>query len=148
MTRRWLLTLLAALALFALAASSAAGPRHAVQQRTLANGLRVVVSPDADGADVSVLGAYRVGARGEPGGLEGIAHLAEHLMFTGSKHVPGGGHFRYLARAGATLVNAQTDAHGTAFHETVPPDRLELALWLESDRMGYLTDRLEAAPLE
>src|SRR5207247_1168689 len=69
--------------------------------RRLSNGLRVLICPDPGGADVSVLVRYDVGARDEPGGLEGLAHLAEHLMFTGSKHIAPGALERLLTRAGA-----------------------------------------------
>jgi predicted Zn-dependent peptidase len=115
-----------------------------VVARQLGNGLRVVVCPDPAGVDVSVVVQYDVGARDEPEGLEGLAHHVEHLMFSGSRHVGPGEHFRLLDRVGATNVNASTSLDTTTYVQTLPPERLELALWLESDRMGTLVDRLHA----
>jgi zinc protease len=109
-----------------------------VTEARLASGLRVVVLPDASSPDVTVSVRYDVGSKDEPTGLEGLAHLVEHLMFGGSKHAARGAHYRLMDQAGATNVNARTSRDATVFHETVPPDRLELALWLESDRMGFL----------
>ena len=63
-------------------------------------------------------------------------------MFEGSKHVPGNAHIRYLEAAGASDLNGTTDFDRTNYFETMPANQLELALWLESDRMGYLPDRL------
>jgi zinc protease len=137
--------LLAALVTLALPRASLAELAHPVVERRLANGLRVVVCPDPSGADVTVLMRYDVGSRDEPGGLFGLAHLVEHLMFTGSKHVGPNEHFRLLQRAGATNINGETSFDETQYHETIPPDALALALWLESDRLGYLLDHLDAA---
>jgi predicted Zn-dependent peptidase len=137
------------LALAALLAprSAFAELNRPVLVRRLASGLTVVICPDPSGADVSVLVSYGVGTRDEPGELYGLAHIAEHVMFTGSKHVAPGALVRLLSQAGATNVNAQTGMDRTIFHETLPPERLDLALWLESDRMGYLLDRLDEAAL-
>lgn len=119
-----------------------------VHARRLTNGLQVVVCPDPGGADVSVLVRYNTGSRDEPGGLEGLAHFVEHLMFTGSKHVARGELDRLLTQAGATNMNGMTGPDLTLYQETLPPERLELALWLESDRMGYLLDRLTEEAVE
>ncbi|MGH9679593.1 MAG: M16 family metallopeptidase, partial [Candidatus Acidiferrales bacterium] len=73
--------------------------------------------------------------------------LFEHMMFEGSKHVPGNSHIRFLEAAGASDLNGTTDFDRTNYFETLPSNQLELALWLESDRMGYLPDRLDQASL-
>lgn len=135
--------LLAALFTLALPRASLAELAHPVVEKRLANGLRVVVCPDPSSADVTVLMHYDVGSRDEPGGLFGLAHLVEHLMFTGSLHVGANEHFRLLQRAGATNINGETSYDVTEYHETVPPDALALALWLESDRLGYLLARVD-----
>jgi zinc protease len=136
---------LAALLLASPARAGGAG-RPVLDQR-LGNGLRVIVSPDPAGVEVSVLVRYAAGSGDEPEGLEGLAHLVEHVMFLGSRHVPPGGFARLLDQVGATGVNGVTTADATSYFETVPPERLELALWLESDRMGYGLDRLDDGAL-
>src|SRR6202030_2523919 len=77
----------------------------------------------------------------------GFAHLFEHMMFEGSKHVPGNAHIRFLEAAGASDLNGTTDFDRTNFFETLPSNKLELALWVESERMGYLPDQLDQASL-
>jgi predicted Zn-dependent peptidase len=84
-----------------------------------------------------------VGSKDEAPGKNGFAHLFEHVMFQGSKHVPEDTYFRYLERAGATDINGTTHTDRTAYFETVPANRLELALWLESDRMGFLLNHVD-----
>lgn len=137
--------LLAVLFTLAVPRASLADLAHPVTTRRLGNGLRVVVCPDPSVADVTVLMHFDTGSRDEPGGLFGLAHLVEHLMFTGSLHVGLNEHFRLLQRAGATNINGETSFDRTEYHETVPPDALALALWLESDRLGYLLDRVDEA---
>ncbi len=90
---------------------------------------------------------YHVGPANEEPGRTGFAHLFEHMMFQGSKHVPPDTHFRFLEAAGASEVNGTTDFDRTNYFETLPSNQLELALWLESDRMGYLLDKLDAPQL-
>ena len=90
---------------------------------------------------------YHVGPANEEPGRTGFAHLFEHMMFQGSKHVPRRLHFRLLEGAGGSDLNGTTDFDRTNYFETVPADRLELALWLESDRMGYLLDKVDQAKL-
>src|SRR6267142_2040136 len=80
-------------------------------------------------------------------GRTGFAHLFEHMMFEGSKHVASSAHNRYLEAAGASDINGTTDFDRTNYFETLPSNQLELALWLESDRMGYLPDQLSQANL-
>ena len=78
----------------------------------------------------------------------GFAHLFEHMMFQGSKHVGDDAHFQLLEAAGASDINGTTEFDRTNYFETLPSNQLELALWLESDRMGFLLDKLDARALE
>jgi predicted Zn-dependent peptidase len=88
---------------------------------------------------------YHVGGKDEPAGKNGFAHLFEHVMFQGSKHVPEDTYFLDLERVGATNINGTTDSDRTNYFETVPKNQIELALWLESDRMGFLLDHVDQA---
>src|SRR5258707_941247 len=90
---------------------------------------------------------YHVGPANEVPGRTGFAHLFEHMMFEGSRHVPGSSHVHFLEGAGASDINGTTDFDRTNYFETLPANQLELALWLESDRMGYLPDKLDQASL-
>jgi predicted Zn-dependent peptidase len=104
----------------------------------LDNGLRVIVSPDHLAPIAAVNLWYSVGSRNEPAGQHGFAHLFEHLMFEGSQDVAKGEHFASLIAVGAGNINATTDFERTNYYETVPVEHLELALWLEANRMGAL----------
>lgn len=115
---------------------------------TLANGLEVIVQEDHALPLVAVSIWYHVGPVNEPPKRTGFAHLFEHLMFQGSKHIGDDQHFGLLQAAGATLVNGTTDYDRTNYFETLPANQLELALWLESDRMGFLLDTLTQAKLD
>ena len=119
--------------------ASAALERLAVsiQRRTLANGLRVVLNPDPSAPVVAVSVTYDVGSRVEAAGQSGFAHLFEHMMFQGSRHVKKGQHFGLIAERGGTL-NGTTSSDRTNYFEVLPASELELALWLESDRMRWL----------
>jgi len=125
--------------------------RHAVhvpwERHTLANGLRVVLAPDPSAAVVAVNLWYGVGSRNERPGRTGFAHLFEHLMFQGSKHVPKNGHFEMVERAGGSL-NATTWFDRTNYFETLPSHQLEVALWLESDRMGWMAPAITQEKLD
>jgi zinc protease len=136
-----------ALLAFALAAASVAIPFEKYQ---LANGLTVILSEDHRAPVVAVDVWYHVGAANEQPGRSGFAHLFEHLMFQGTKHVTGDerAFFNHLERNGATNVNGTTEFDRTNYFETVPADRLELALWLESDRMGFLLDAVDQKKLD
>lgn len=112
-------------------------PAFPVEEARLDNGLHVILAPDTSLPEVAVLVKYHVGSSDEPEGLHGIAHLVEHLTFERSEHVPHGALLRILANAGASSLNGQTSFDDTLYHEVLPPERLELALWAESDRMGY-----------
>src|SRR3990172_5476567 len=114
---------------------------------TLANGLDVIMVEDHRLPMVAVNLWYHVGPANEEPGRTGFAHLFEHMMFQGSKHVPGDTHFRTLEGAGGSSINGTTDFDRTNYFETVPSNQLELALWLESDRMGYLLDQVDQANL-
>jgi predicted Zn-dependent peptidase len=102
---------------------------------TLPCGLDVVVHPDPSVPLVAVSVWYRVGSSDEPPHATGRAHLFEHL-FKNSQHLPRP-HYEILKRAGAVDANASTSSDRTAYHEIVPSNQLDLALWIESDRMGY-----------
>jgi predicted Zn-dependent peptidase len=115
-----------------------------VRETTLPNGLRVVLHEDHRTPIVAVDLWYHVGSKDEPAGRHGFAHLFEHVMFQGSKHVPEDTYFRDLERVGASNINGGTSADRTNYFETVPSNRLELALWLESDRMGFLLEHVDA----
>lgn len=114
---------------------------------TLDNGLRVVVAPDHLVPAVAVEVWYDVGSRHEQPGRTGFAHLFEHLMFQGSRNVPGSGHFAEIQAVGGTL-NGTTSFDRTNYFETVPVHALDMALWLEADRMGTLLDALDQANLD
>jgi zinc protease len=113
----------------------------------LKNGLEVILSQDHRLPLVAVNLWYHVGPSNERPGRTGFAHLFEHMMFQGSKHVGDDQHFKLLEGAGASDINGTTDFDRTNYFETLPSNQLELALWLESDRMGYLLDTLEQAKL-
>jgi zinc protease len=132
----------------AVGAARAADPdaariRLPIEQARLPNGLEVILHEDHRTPIVSVDIWYNVGSKDEDPGHFGFAHLFEHVMFQGSKHVPEDTYFRYLERAGASSVNGSTAEDRTNYFETVPKNRLELALWLESDRMGFLLDHVD-----
>jgi zinc protease len=103
----------------------------------LRNGLTVLVHEDRKAPIVNVTVWYNVGSKDEPQGKTGFAHLFEHLMFNGSENAPND-YFQYLAEMGATDYNGTTWFDRTNYFQTVPRPALERALWLESDRMGYL----------
>jgi len=112
-------------------------------KHTLANGLDVLLHEDRGCPIVAVNLWYHVGSKNERPGKTGFAHLFEHLMFEGSQHHDRG-YFQPLQGAGATL-NGSTNADRTNYWEVVPAGALELALWMESDRMGYLLPALTEA---
>ena len=120
---------------------------YPIVQRTLANGLRVIASPDRSTPTVAVNLWYDVGSRDEEPGRTGFAHLFEHLMFQGSTHVPSGQHIGLLQAAGAS-VNATTWFDRTNYFETLPSGGLDLALWLEADRLNGLLDTMTQESLD
>ncbi|MEV6009525.1 pitrilysin family protein [Streptomyces sp. NPDC051976] len=116
-------------------------------EHRLANGLRVVLSEDHLTPVASVCLWYDVGSRHEVKGRTGLAHLFEHLMFQGSASVQGNGHFELVQAAGGSL-NGTTSFERTNYFETMPAHQVELALWLEADRMGSLLTALDLESLD
>jgi zinc protease len=123
-------------------------PELKYEKYRLANGLDVILLEDHRLPLVAVSLWYHVGPANERPGLTGFAHLFEHLMFEGSRHIGEEGHFGHLEAAGASEINGTTDFDRTNYFETLPSNQLELALWLESDRMGFLLEKIDAAKLE
>ncbi len=117
-------------------------PEIKYETYTLPNGLKVITHEDHRLPLVSVDLWYHVGPLNERAGRTGFAHLFEHMMFEGSEHVGEKAHIKYVQGAGATDVNGTTDFDRTNYFETMPSNQLELALWLESDRMGFLMEGL------
>jgi predicted Zn-dependent peptidase len=124
------------------AASSAKLPDIPYTRFTLPNGLTVVVSEDHKAPVVAVAVWYHVGSAREPAGKSGYAHLFEHLMFERSGHHEGE-YFAPFEKVGAIGMNGTTDTDRTNYFETVPTSALDMALWMESDRMGWLLDGLK-----
>ncbi|SCE96227.1 Predicted Zn-dependent peptidase [Micromonospora coriariae] len=118
-----------------------------IETSRLDNGLRVVVSEDRTAPAVAVNLWYDVGSRHEPAGQTGFAHLFEHLMFEGSVNVAKTEHMKLIQGSGGSL-NATTNPDRTNYFETVPAEHLELALWLEADRMGGLVPALTQETLD
>lgn len=117
------------------------------ERYTLDNGLTVILHRDPSLPLVAVNLWYHVGPANEPPGRSGFAHLFEHLMFEGSRHV--GREFDWLLESvGATNVNGTTSWDRTNYFETVPREHLELVLWIESDRMGFMLDGLDQERLD
>jgi zinc protease len=109
-------------------------------KHTLDNGMAVLIHEDRRCPIVAVNLWYHVGSKNEQPGRTGFAHLFEHLMFEGSEHYDHG-YFQPLQQAGA-ILNGSTNSDRTNYWEVVPPNSLELALWMESDRMGHLVPAL------
>ncbi|WP_184574838.1 M16 family metallopeptidase [Lipingzhangella halophila] len=118
-----------------------------ISQYTLDNGLRLVTAPAATGQLVAVNLWYGVGSRFEVPGRTGFAHLFEHLMFQGSGGVAKGEHFDAVERLGGE-INASTSTDRTNYFETVPEHALDLALWLEADRLATLRDGMTQEVLD
>src|SRR4051812_44430931 len=148
---------MAAIAAVALASTGLAAQSSSTAQRpttinipfehyTLPNGLTVILSRDQTTPTVAVDVWYHVGSKNEVVGRTGFAHLFEHVMFTGSGHVPYGVHDKLTEGVGGSN-NGTTSNDRTTYFETVPSNYLESALWLESDRMGFLLDTLDIAKL-
>lgn len=122
-------------------------PSIAFSQRRLDNGLRVIVAPDSLAPVVAINIWYEVGSRHEESGRTGFAHLFEHFMFQGSRHVTKAEHFAVVQSAGG-VNNATTYFDRTNYFETLPSHQLEVALWLEADRMATLLDALDQENLD
>jgi zinc protease len=139
-----LLSLLIAPALFAQQQQARPATSISIpfEKYTLNNGLTVVLSEDHTTPTVAVEVIYHVGSKNEVVGHTGFAHMFEHVMFTGSGHVPYGLHDKFTEGVGGTN-NGQTYFDWTRYWETDPSNYLETALWLEADRMGFLLDSLD-----
>jgi zinc protease len=122
-------------------------PELKYEKYTLPNGLVVLTHEDHRLPLVAVDLWYHVGPLNERAGRTGFAHLFEHMMFEGSEHVGEKAHIKYVQGAGATDVNGTTSFDRTNYFETMPSNQLELALWLESDRMGFLLEGLDRVKL-
>src|SRR5262245_34956539 len=107
------------------AAPPRTAPAIAFEKYTLPNGLEVILSEDHRLPLTAVNLWYHVGPANEVKGRTGFAHLFEHMMFQGSKHVPSDQHFKILEGAGASLINGTTDFDRTNYFETVPSNQLE-----------------------
>lgn len=156
---RWMVSLLLACLLLTPNAWAQSGPAQPkdppmandvdipYQKFVLPNGLTVLVHEDHKAPIVAVNLWYHVGSKNEKPGKTGFAHLFEHLMFGGSEHSKG----RYidaLLRVGATDLNGTTSSDRTNYFENVPTSALDYALWMESDRMGYLLGSLDQKTLD
>lgn len=127
--------------------SSAAEPTLKFEKYTLKNGLTVLLSEDHRLPQVAVDVWYHVGAANQTPGHSGFAHLFEHMMFSGSKHVQPSP-IQALERVGASQFNGTTNWDRTNYFEVVPSNELPAALWVEADRMGYLLDTLDDQKLK
>jgi zinc protease len=128
-------------------AARAADPKIEFEKYVLPNGLTVILSEDHRFPQVSVDVWYHVGAANQTPGKSGFAHLFEHMMFSGSKHVQPSP-IQALESVGATGLNGTTNFDRTNYFEVVPAEQLPAALWVESDRMGYLLDTLDEQKLK
>ena len=150
--RRLGIALIAGLSL-ALTAQAAKSPDTASSvdipftKFTLSNGLTVIVHEDHKAPIVAVNVWYHVGSKNEPAGRSGFAHLYEHLMFTGTQHAPDG-FDQLLAQIGGTDNNGTTNQDRTDYFENVPKNALDTALWMESERMGFLLPVLDQKKLD
>ncbi len=137
------MTWLVALAAIALACEPARAPEGVkiainvpVTRFTLPNGLEVVVQEDHRAPRVAVNVRYHAGAKDDPAGRSGMAHLVEHLQFAESQHVPRDTFFRTMHDLGGEEINGTTEADGTNYFEVVPAASVDAALWIEADRMA------------
>ncbi len=122
-------------------------PQIPIERHALDNGLRIILSRDPRAPMVAVNLWYDVGSKHEKPGKTGFAHLFEHMMFQGSANVEKGQHFSLIQAAGGTL-NASTWLDRTNYHDTLPGHELEMALWLEADRMASLLPAMTQEKLD
>ena len=123
-------------------------PQLPHEKYVLPSGLEVILHPDRTVPLVAVNVWYHVGSGDEVVGRSGFAHLFEHMMFQGAKHIGEDVHFDVLRKAGASSINGTTNTDRTNYFEVVPSHQMETALWLESDRMGWLLDMLTQKSLD
>ena len=117
------------------------------EKYVLENGLTIIIHEDHSDPIVHTDVTYHVGSAREELGRSGFAHFYEHMMFQGSDHVGDEQHFKIVSAAGGTL-NGTTNTDRTNYFETMPSNQLEVALWLESDRMGFLLDAVTQKKFE
>jgi zinc protease len=122
-------------------------PRISFEKYTLPNGLQVILHEDHSTPIVAVNTWYLVGSGDEQPGRTGFAHLFEHIMFMGSQNVPVGMFDQWLEAAGADN-NGSTTEDRTNYYEVLPSNALELALWLDADRMGWLLPTMDLAKVD
>jgi zinc protease len=123
------------------------GMSIAYEKYKLPNGLTIMIHEDHSDPIVNVQVTYKVGSDRESIGKSGFAHFFEHMMFQGSSHVKDEEHFHLVSAAGGDM-NGNTTRDRTVYFETLPSNQIELALWLESDRMGFLLDSLTTKKFE
>ncbi|MCE1189872.1 MAG: insulinase family protein [Ignavibacteria bacterium] len=111
------------------------------EKYTLSNGMDVILHVDKSNPIAAVYIVYHVGSAREVKGKTGFAHLFEHLRFNESQNIPQGMWFKKLQVAGASMINGSTNNDRTNYFEVVPKNALEMALWMESDRMGFLLSK-------
>ncbi len=145
MKRRLWVTLAATLPV--LSGILSAQPEVQFDRYTLDNGLTVILHEDHSAPLASIMMMYHVGSKNETKGRTGFAHLFEHVMFQGSEHVKKEEHFKLLQQVGAN-VNGSTNQDRTNYFETLPSNGLELAIYLESDRMGFLLPAINQEKLD
>lgn len=133
----WLVLLICALAVLPGQAQTARNVRVDFKETTLKNGLRVITVEDHSAPVVAISVTYNVGSRDERKGRTGFAHLFEHMMFKGSENVGSGEHFLLVFNNGGTM-NGTTNEDRTNYFEALPANQLDLALFLEADRMKSL----------
>ncbi|UCF41034.1 MAG: insulinase family protein [Gemmatimonadota bacterium] len=145
----WTVLAVAGLSLAAspLAAQSAAGIDIPYEKHVLDNGLTLIIHEDHKAPIVAVNVWYHVGSKNEKVGRTGFAHLFEHLMFNGSEHY-NDDYFKVLEPLGATDLNGTTNEDRTNYFQNVPTSALDVALWMESDRMGHMLGAIDQAKLD
>ena len=122
-------------------------PQQHLEEHELANGLHVVLHEDRRLPLATVNIWYHVGSKNEQTGRTGLAHLFEHMLFQGSANVSENGHFEHIQSVGG-VANGSTWYDRTNYYETLPSNHLELGLWLESDRLGFLLGALTQEKFE
>jgi zinc protease len=147
LARRWRRGALALLALCATTATAQTVPKLTHEKYTLPNGLEVILHVDRSVPTVAVNTWYKVGSADEERGKTGFAHLFEHVMFMGSQNVPVGAFDQWLEAAGANN-NGSTTQDRTNYFEWMPSSALQLALWLDADRMGFLLPTMDQRKLD
>lgn len=152
----WLLSALAVvstsvglllLSQLAISAQEASIPPVPFTKFVLDNGLTLIVHQDHKAPVVAVNVWYHVGSKNEQSGKTGFAHLFEHLMFNGSEHF-NDDYFKPFDRVGATGMNGTTNADRTNYFQVVPTSAVDMALWMESDRMGHLLGAVDQGKLD